>query len=129
MTSALNSSACAAPGHDLSHSSPRQRLVWLASRDETLMAYGVVHHFPGGTKEQYEASVAAVHPGPGSCPTGRSLHVAGASPSGWTIIAVHDSRELESSATRSWCPGWRRDRGRFPTPPEETTVDVDTMLP
>ena len=27
--------------------------------------YGVVHFFPGGTKEQYEASLAAVHPGEG----------------------------------------------------------------
>jgi len=26
------------------------------------MAYGIVHKFAGGTKEQYEASVAAVHP-------------------------------------------------------------------
>jgi hypothetical protein len=26
------------------------------------MAYGIVHFFPGRTKEQYEASIAAVHP-------------------------------------------------------------------
>ena len=26
------------------------------------MAFGIIHHFPGGTKEQYESSVAAVHP-------------------------------------------------------------------
>ena len=26
------------------------------------MAYGVVHRFTGGTKEQYEASLAVVHP-------------------------------------------------------------------
>jgi hypothetical protein len=26
------------------------------------MTYGVVHHFKGATKEQYEASIAAVHP-------------------------------------------------------------------
>jgi hypothetical protein len=30
------------------------------------MAYGIVHHFPGGTKEQYEASIAAVHPSGGA---------------------------------------------------------------
>ena len=29
------------------------------------MAYGVVHQFKGGTKEQYEASIAAVHPADG----------------------------------------------------------------
>ena len=30
------------------------------------MAYAIVHHFPGGTEEQYEASIAAVHPSPAS---------------------------------------------------------------
>ena len=28
------------------------------------MAYGIVHYFPGGNQAQYEASIAAVHPGP-----------------------------------------------------------------
>lgn len=32
------------------------------------MAYGIVHYFAGGTQEQYEASIAAVHPGPGQLP-------------------------------------------------------------
>ena len=32
------------------------------------MAYGVVHQFAGGTKEQYEASIAAVHPSDGAWP-------------------------------------------------------------
>src|SRR5665811_1883654 len=36
------------------------------------MAYGVVHKFAGGTKEQYEASIAAVHPeGGGQSPAFR----------------------------------------------------------
>ena len=34
------------------------------------MAYGIVHHFKGATKEQYEASIAAVHPADGSLPAG-----------------------------------------------------------
>ena len=41
------------------------------------MAYAVVHHFPGGTKENYEASLAAVHPGPDKLPDGQILHIAG----------------------------------------------------
>jgi hypothetical protein len=57
------------------------------------MAYGVIHHFPGGTKENYEASIAAVHPGEGRLPEGQIFHAAGASPGGWTIMAVHDSKE------------------------------------
>ena len=46
------------------------------------MAYAVIHHFPGGTKANYEASVAAVHPGPNQLPKGQIAHVAGAVPGG-----------------------------------------------
>jgi len=57
------------------------------------MAYGVVHHFAGGTQDQYEASIAAVHPSDGSLPEGQLFHAAGPSAGGWTIIAVHESQE------------------------------------
>ncbi len=56
------------------------------------MGYGVVHQFQGGTKEQYEASIAAVHPADGSLPAGQVFHAAGPSADGWTIVAVHDSQ-------------------------------------
>ena len=55
------------------------------------MAFGIVHFFPGGTKENYEKSVAAVHP-PNGLPDGQIFHAAGASPGGWTIMAVHESK-------------------------------------
>ena len=45
------------------------------------------------TKENYEASIAAVHPGPGVLPDGQIFHAAGPSPGGWTIMAVHESKE------------------------------------
>ena len=57
------------------------------------MAYGIVHQFPGGTQEQYEASIAVVHPSDGSLPEGQLFHAAGPSSEGWTIVAVHDSQE------------------------------------
>jgi hypothetical protein len=56
------------------------------------MTYAVVHRFAGGTKEQYEASIAAVHPADGSLPVGQLYHAAGPSDDGWTIVAVHDSQ-------------------------------------
>ena len=90
------------------------------------MAYGIVHQFAGGTKEQYEASIAAVHPGDGSLPEGQVFHAAGPSEGGWTIVAVHDSRE-----------SWERFRdsvlvprmsqgieGGFTAPPQETAFEV-----
>ena len=45
------------------------------------MAYGIVHFFPGGTHDQYHASVAAVHPAP-RLPEGQIFHAAGASEGG-----------------------------------------------
>ena len=54
--------------------------------------YAIVHFFPGGTREQYEASVAAVHPGPDQLPAGQLFHVAGPSEGGFTITAVHESQ-------------------------------------
>ncbi|MDX6525578.1 MAG: hypothetical protein QOI43_1089 [Gaiellales bacterium] len=94
------------------------------------MAYGVVHFFPGGTSDQYEASIAAVHPADG-LPAGQIFHAAGSSPGGWTIVAVHDSQE-----------SWERFRddvlmpqmqqgisGGFTSPPSETTVDVYKVMP
>lgn len=90
------------------------------------MAYGVVHFFPGGTKEQYEASLAAVHPDRSTLPAGQIYHAAGPSNGGWTVVAVHDSKE-----------SWERFRdhvllprlkegvpGGFATPPQEQTFEA-----
>jgi hypothetical protein len=95
------------------------------------MAFGIIHHFPGGTKEQYEVSLAAVHPGDGSLPEGQIFHAAGPSGDGWTIFAVHDSKE-----------SWERFRdeilmprmqagitGGFSSPPREEEIDLYTVKP
>jgi hypothetical protein len=95
------------------------------------MAFGIVHHFPGGTKENYEATLAAVHPSDGSLPDGQIFHAAGPSSGGWTIVAVHESKD-----------SWTRFRdgvlvprlqagvdGGFPTPPEETEIDLYKVMP
>jgi hypothetical protein len=94
------------------------------------MAYGVVHQFAGGTKDQYEASIAAVHPSDGSLPEGQQFHAAGPSADGWTIVAVHDSQE-----------SWERFRddvlmprmaqgieGGFTAPPQETTFPIHNQV-
>src|ERR1043166_9754026 len=65
----------------------------MAGERSATMAYCVVHRVPGGTKEQYEASIAAVHPSDGSLPEGQIFHVAGPSGDDWTIVAIHDSQE------------------------------------
>jgi hypothetical protein len=95
------------------------------------MAYGIVHHFPGGTQEQYEAALAAVHPGPGQLPDGQVFHAAGPSEGGWTIVAVHESQESwERFRDEILMPRMQAGiEGGFPTPPEETTIDVYKLMP
>jgi len=90
------------------------------------MAYGVVHQFAGGTREQYEASLAAVHPSDGSLPDGQSFHAAGPSADGWTIIAVHDSKESwERFRDGVLMPTMTQDiEGGFTAPPQETTFEI-----
>lgn len=94
------------------------------------MAHGVVHHFPGGTKENYEASIAAVHPA-GGLPEGQIFHAAGPSAGGWTIMAVHESRQSwESFRDSILMPRMQAGiEGGFPTPPQETEIAIDTLLP
>jgi len=94
------------------------------------MKFGIIHHFPGGTKENYEASIAAVHPANG-LPDGQIFHAAGASPGGWTIIAVHESKQSwEKFRDEILLPGMQAGIvGGFPTPPQETEIDLLTLLP
>lgn len=94
-------------------------------------AYGVVHFFAGGTQEQYDASIAAVHPGEGLLPDGQLFHAAGPSEGGWTIMAVHESKESwEAFRDGILMPRMQAGiEGGFAAPPEETTVDLYKILP
>ena len=95
-----------------------------------VVAYGIMHFFPGGTREQYDASMAAVHPGGGQLPHGQLFHAGGATPGGWMIIAIHDSQE----SWERFRDGIARPRSRqgieggLPVPPQETTFEVHTLV-
>ncbi|MFI5049174.1 MAG: hypothetical protein ACHQEA_04825 [Gaiellales bacterium] len=94
------------------------------------MAYAIVHTFPGGTKEQYEASIRAVHPDGGSnLPEGQLFHAAGPSESGWTITAVHDSQESwERFRDGTLMPAMQAGLdGGFTAPPQETAFPVQNL--
>ncbi len=95
------------------------------------MAYGIIHHFPGGTKEQYDASLAAVHPSADQLPDGQIFHAAGATPGGWTIMAVHESKESwETFRDEILMPRLQAGiDGGFASPPEETAIDLYKVLP
>jgi hypothetical protein len=92
--------------------------------------YAVVHFFPGGTPDQYEASIAAVHPGEGRLPDGQTFHAGGASAGGWTILAVHESKESwEQFRDSILLPRMQQGiEGGFASPPQETGIDVYKVI-
>ncbi|MBV9518948.1 MAG: hypothetical protein JO068_12575 [Hyphomicrobiales bacterium] len=93
------------------------------------MSYCIVHHFPGGTKDQYEASIAAVHPARDALPKGQIFHAAGPSAEGWTIIALHDSKESwERFRDGTLFPTMSKGiKGGFTSPPQETAFEVHNL--
>jgi hypothetical protein len=95
------------------------------------MAFGIIHHFPGGTKEQYEASIAAVHPARDELPEGQIFHAAGPADGGWTIVAVHESKATwESFRDNTLMPRMQAGiEGGFSAPPEETEIEVYNLQP
>ena len=90
------------------------------------MAFGIIHHVPGGTEQQYEASVAAVHPSRDQLPEGQVFHAAGPSAGGWTIVAVHESKQSwESFRDNILMPRLQAGiEGGFLSPPQETEIEV-----
>ena len=94
-------------------------------------AYAIVHHFPGGTKAQYAASIAALHPSKNKLPKGQIFHAAGASADGWTVVAVHDSKaSWERFRDGILVPRMKQGiKGGFKTPPQETAIAVRNLLP
>jgi len=91
--------------------------------------YGVMHFFPGGTKHQYEASLAAVHPGKNKLPAGQIFHVAGPTDGGYLIVAVHESRESwETFRDQILRPRMQQGiKGGFQGPPRETVFEVENL--
>lgn len=92
------------------------------------MPYGLVHHFAGGTQEQYDATVAAVHPSDGGLPAGQLSHVAGPSADGWTIVATHDTKESwERFRDETLLPKMQAGiNGGFAAPPAEIGFEITT---
>ncbi len=95
------------------------------------MAYGIIHFFPGATEEQYDVTLAAVHGDRSTLPKGQLFHAAGASPGGWTIMAVHDSRESwEEFRDGTLVPRLQQGiDGGFTKAPEETAFEIHNLVP
>ena len=94
-------------------------------------AYGIVHFFPEGTKEQYEAAIAAVHPGEGRMPAGADFPCRRGIP-GW--MDGHGGPRIERElgtvpGQYSYAAVPRGHPGGFTSMPEETVVDLYKLLP
>ena len=91
------------------------------------MAYGIVHHFKGGTKEQYDATLKAVHPDDGkSLPAGQTHHAAGPTKDGWLVTAIWETKEHFEDFAKNVLHKVLGEPGTkgFAGPPEETTFEV-----
>ncbi len=94
------------------------------------MAYVIVHTFSGGTKEQYEAAIAAVHPAPGALPNGMISQYAGPCADGWTIVATLDSKaSWDRFRDDILLPTFGKGiKGGFTSPPLETTFEAQVEV-
>jgi hypothetical protein len=94
------------------------------------MAYAVVHHFTGATEDQYNKSLAAVHP-PNGLPEGQVFHAAGPTDDGWMVFAIHGTKESwEAFRDGTLMPSMAAGiEGGFTAPPQETTFEVHHQEP
>jgi hypothetical protein len=90
------------------------------------MAYGVVHHFKGGTREQFEAVTAKVDPPDGSMVPGEIFEASGPSDDGWVVVGVFESKGAwEHFRDDVLIPGITQvGAAGFANPPAETSFDA-----
>jgi len=91
------------------------------------MSYGIVNYFKGGTKAQYDATTAVVHPsGKGSLPAGQTHRIAGQTGDGFVVCAVFESKaawEKFRDGTLFPAFGDLGDKG-LPGPPDSWEFEV-----
>ena len=90
------------------------------------MAYGVVHHFKGGTQAQFDAVASIADPPDGSLVSGELFEASGPSEDGWIVVGIFESKERwDSFFNETLLPaiGEAGDKG-FAGPPEEWGFEV-----
>ncbi len=88
------------------------------------MAYLLTHFWPGGTEEQYRATIAAAHPAEG-LPGGQTYHAAGPTDGGFLVAAVWDSKDACDAFVAAALE--QPVEGGLSGPPEERTAEVANL--
>jgi hypothetical protein len=92
------------------------------------MAFLITHFYEGGTAEQYQVVVDAVHPG-GKLPAGQRYHAAGPTDGGWLITAVWDSEaSFDKFVSDELMPALQTMTGGFAGPPQQRAAEVTNLV-
>jgi hypothetical protein len=91
------------------------------------MAYLLTHFWPGGTEEQYRATVAAVKEAAGG-ELPEKIHAGGPTDGGVVIIAVHDSKEDADRFLEETLMPLMPIEGGLVGPPEERNAEVTNSV-
>jgi hypothetical protein len=86
------------------------------------MAYLLTHFWPGGTEEQYRATIAAVHAAVGSQP--ETFHAAGPTDGGFLIVATYESKAVSDDFIKGTLLPLLPIEGGLVGPPEERTAEI-----
>lgn len=91
------------------------------------MAYMTTHFWPGATEDQYNATVAVVHP-PGGLPAGQIYHVAGMTDGGVLITVVWESKQQNDSFVQDTLMAAMPIEGGVEGQPQERTAEVMNLM-
>jgi len=87
------------------------------------MAYLLTHFWPGGTEDQYNATIAVVHPA-GGLPEGQTSHAAGPTEGGILISAIWESKEQSDRFVQDKLLPSLPIEGGLEGPPEERAAEI-----
>jgi hypothetical protein len=90
------------------------------------MPYLLTHFWPGGTEEQYRATLGAVHPADG-LPNGQLSHAAGPTEGGYLIAVLWDSKESSDRFLSETLMPSMPVEGGFDGQPEERGAEVSNL--
>lgn len=91
------------------------------------MAYLLTHIWPNGTLEQYQTTLAAVHP-PNGLPDGQVYHAAGETKGGVLVVAVWNSKEDADRFINETLMPKLPIEGGLAGPPEEHSAEISNLL-